>query len=124
MDVPILGEQPQQGGAVNVLFDIHDSELKRAMGVIEEINRKHSAMARDLETFRKEVIHRFEDAGIKADVKVFETNVVGVYWFDVDLLDRLEGEFDPDRQVHEVTSDILGTGDGGVIKSGMRGPLD
>lgn len=38
-------------------------------------------------------------------------------YFKISLERRLAGEFDPDRQVHEVTKDILGLGTEGVIKS-------
>lgn len=104
-------------GDVNVYFDIHDSEIERVGHVLAALKEKQGKSV-NMEAFRKEIIGRFEDINIKSEVRVYETNESSVFWFEVDLIDRLSGEFDPDRQVHEVTNDILGLGEKGVIKTG------
>lgn len=112
-------EEPQGGGEVESLIELHDSELIAAMNVVERLNRKQKTM-QNLEGFRKEIIERFAlEANLKVDVAVYETNEAGTAWFQVTILSRIEGQFDPDRQVHEVTHDILEMGDGGVIKTGL-----
>lgn len=103
-------------GEANFMFEPHDSEIMRAGQVIAALNDKRGKYV-DMEGFRQEIIHRFEDVGFKVAVRVYETDVADCYAFDIDFLDRLEGEFDPDRQVFEVTNDIAGLGTGGVIKT-------
>ncbi len=101
---------------VSSLIDLNDSEILKLEKVIEKLNEKQGS-AVPLEAFRRDCVGRFEDAGFRVDVKVYDTNVVGVFAFDIEIQDRYEGQFDPDRQVWEATSDILELGEGGVIKT-------
>lgn len=99
--------------------EIMDSEILRIEKVLEALNALQGKGGVNLEAFRKEAIERFAGIGFKIEVKVYTTNEEGVYAFDLEIVDRLEGQFDPDQQVHEVTNDILGTGDTGVINTAM-----
>lgn len=102
---------------VNSFIDLYDSELLGCERVIEILNQRQAKGGTNLEAFRQECIERFHDmVNLKVDVKVYTTNEDGLFWFEIDIVDRLT-EFDPDRQVHEVVNDILELGEGGVIKS-------
>lgn len=102
---------------VTSLIDLHDSEILRLEEVLRHLNTRQGK-AVPLEAFRKEALERFGLAGFKVDIKVYDTNVTGVWAFDIEILDRLDGEFDPNQQVHEATSDILDLGTKGFIKPG------
>lgn len=99
------------------LIEIHDSELLKIESVLKKLNERQYQSSVNLDGFRREAIERFEQIGFQVAVRCFETDVAGVFAFDIDIVDRLAGEFDPDRQVHEVTRDLLDLGEGGVIKS-------
>lgn len=103
-------------GDVNVNVDLMDSEVLKCERVIAKLNEKSQRWV-DMEGFRKEIIERFQEIGLGVAVRVYTTNVDGCFAFDVDIDKRLSGAFDPDQQVHEVTNDLLGLGEGGVIKS-------
>jgi len=97
-------------------IDLHDSDILQMEKVLKLL-RKRQGENVPLESFRKEVVDRFAEIGFKVSVQVFETNVPGVYAFDFDITDRLEGEFDPNQQAWEATHDVLELGEGGVIKT-------
>ena len=97
--------------------DLMDTEILRVEKVTQALNQRQGKMGTNLEAFRKEIIERFADIGFKVDVKVYTTDQEGLYAFDIDITDRLAGQFDPDRQVHDVTNDILELGDSGVINT-------
>lgn len=62
----------------------------------------------DVEDFRKTVIAKFADIGFRATVNAYTTDAgVDVYAFEVVVHDRLGGQFDPDRMVHEVVKNVL-----------------
>jgi hypothetical protein len=109
------------------LIDIYDSDLIRAEEVLRVLNEK-SGKLKNLEEFRKEIIGRFEEIGLVVDPKVWTTTEEGVFAFDVEITGRCEKHaFDYDRQVHEVTHDILELlppGERGTIKSGQINPDD
>lgn len=98
------------------MIDLNDSDILKLEKVVLLLNERQGKSL-PLDSFRRECVERFEDAGFRVDVKVYETNTVGVYAFDLEIKDRYEGEFDPDKQVHEVTKDILELGTGGVLKT-------
>lgn len=104
------------------ILDLHDSEIARLGDVVEKLHLLQGKTL-NLEAFRRQAEQRFEEVGFRVSVKVWTTDQDGLYAFDIDIIERLEGTFDPDRQVHEVTNDLLGLGEGGVIKSGdLRAP--
>lgn len=99
-------------------IELYDHEiLKIEKHALKPLNDKQGKVL-NLEAFRREIIQRFEDIGFIVDVKVWDTTQASTYWFDIDIVDRIERiVFDHDRQVHEVTHDLLDLGEGGVIKS-------
>lgn len=102
---------------VSSKIELLDSEILRLEKVVEALQELQEKPL-NLEAFRKDAIERFADAGFRVTALVYDTNITGVYAFDFQIEERLQGEFDPDRMVREVTDDILELGTGGVIKSG------
>jgi hypothetical protein len=112
---------------VHSLIDLYDTELK---AIDEQVlpplaNQTGKTFLADdwptrRDSFEREVVGRFSEIGIVA-------KVVGWYVDPDDPLDNaptprieIQGrteriEFDHDRMVSEVTSDVLGLGDSGVI---------
>lgn len=107
---------PTASSEITSQIEIHDHEILQLERVVEHLNAQRGKM-RDLEDFRREIIERFEEVGFAVHVIVNETDQAGVFWFTISITDRVSGQFDPDRQVHEVTSDLLDLGTGGVIKT-------
>lgn len=99
-------------------INLYDSEIDEIHKVVE-ILRIRSQSRRNYQEFQDEVIDRFHKAGFVADVRWYETNVEGVLMPEIQITDRVDKGFqwDPNQQVHEVTSDLLSLGEGGVIKS-------
>jgi hypothetical protein len=61
-----------------------------------------------LEEFVRTAEGKFTELGFRARVKAFETTEDGTYAFEVEIEGRVEDHaFDFDRQVHEVTRNIL-----------------
>ena len=98
------------------MIELNDSDILRIESVVKILNDRQGKVL-NLDAFRREAEERFAEAGFKVTVKAYTTNQEGLYAFDIDINDRLEGEFDPDQMVHEATNDILDLGTGGVIKS-------
>lgn len=97
-------------------FEIYDSEIDKIQHILEILRRRAEGSV-DYDAFDREIKDRFAKIGFKVDVKWWTTNVEGTLLPEIDIQDRLEKiEFDHDRQVSEVTNDILGLGDAGVIK--------
>lgn len=89
-------------------IDLYDSEFFDIENVLASLNQKQKKNVH-LESFRREIIERFEDIGLIVRVKVYDTNVADVYAFDVDIYDRCEKlDYDYDQQTWEVRKDILG----------------
>lgn len=89
------------------LIDLYDSEILAAEKVLERLHVKQRTST-NLESFRKEIVERFAEIGLKVDVKVWTTNQDGVFGFEVEITGRTEEiKWDPDRMVHEVRTDIL-----------------
>jgi hypothetical protein len=99
-------------------INLYDSEIDTIHRVVE-ILRQRSESRRNYQEFQDEVKARFHDAGFVVDVVWYETNVEGVLMPEIVIKDRVDTGFqwDPNQQVHEVTSDLLNLGEGGVIKS-------
>jgi len=104
-------------GEMTSMVELHDSDILRLEGVLRLLNA-NLGQRRNLEDFRREIVDRFAEAGFRVEVKVWQTATDGMFSFDIEIRERLEGRFDPDRMVHEVTRDILDLGEGGVIKTG------
>lgn len=105
---------------LNSHVELYDSDLLALeQGPMAWMKSKQQS-SMNLEDFRRAVVEKFADAGFKVDVKVFDTNQEGVYAFDVEIREKIERKaFDFDRQVHEVTRNILELPDqeGGFIKT-------
>lgn len=101
-------------------LDLYDSDiLAIEKGPLAWMKAKQ-ASAMPLEEFRRTAIAKFAEIGLDADVLTYTTTERGTFAFDVEIRGRLaKHEFDYDRQVHEVTHNILELSDqdGGVIKS-------
>ena len=101
---------------IDTLIELTDTEVLRMEKVLRLLNDR-SGKTLNLEAFRVETVERFADAGFGVFVKTYETNQPGMFAFDIEIRERLAGQFDPDQQVAEVTNDILDLGTGGVINS-------
>ena len=98
-------------------IDLYDSEIIKIEKVMM-ILRNRSTSARNYEDFSREIKERFQDIGLVVDVVWYETNVTGVLMPEIVVKARTEAKvFDRDQMTHEVTSDLLGLGEGGVIKT-------
>lgn len=98
-------------------MDVHDSEINEIHKVLT-ILRRRSESARNYASFQDEIIERFAEIGFKVDVRWYDTDVEGVLIPEINITDRVEKNFvfDRDKQVNEVTNDLLGLGEGGVLK--------
>ena len=100
--------------------DILDSEMLEIESVLETLKRRSEDGRRlDRGMFDQEIQDRFANIGFKVNVLWYETNMTDVRMPEVTIVGRTEkvGAFDHDKMAHEVTSDILGLGQGGVIKT-------
>lgn len=98
------------------MIELNDADLLRIEAVVKILNARQGKSL-NLDAFAREAEERFADAGFKVTVKTYETTQKGLYAFDIEINDRLEGQFDPDQMVYEATHDVLELGTGGVIKS-------
>lgn len=101
---------------LSTLIELNDSDLLRIEKAVIAINDKQRRVV-NLEAFRKEIVERFGLEGFKVNVKTYTTSQDGLYAFDIEIVERLEGQFDPDKMVYEATNDVLDLGEGGVINS-------
>lgn len=106
------------------LIEVTDSEIIRIEAVLKKLNERQGLGGVNLEGFRQEAMDRFRQIGFEVAVRVYTTEQDGLFAFDLDIIDRLEGAFDPDRQVWEATHDILDLGEGGVIKTDGDQPVE
>lgn len=88
------------------MIDIHDSEILRIEKVLSKL-KSVSALPRNIDDFERRIVGEFADIGFRVEVKWYYTNAEGVYSPEIEIVERLEGEFDPDRQVHEVVNNVL-----------------
>jgi hypothetical protein len=109
---------------ISSVIELHDSEIiELEKGPLAYL-QKYQGRSVDLEGFRRAAIESFSDAGFSVNVKAWTTDQEGVYAFDLEINGRVPGgrRFDPDRQVHEVVSNILELPDqdGGWIKTDKK----
>jgi hypothetical protein len=113
---------PQGSGTSAIEIDdsqveLHDSDfLKIEKGPLAYAReRAHSSM--EIDAFVRAMSHEFYQIGLVVDVQPWTTQQEGTYIFKCVIVKRLT-EFDPDRQVHEVVSNILEIpGEGGWINT-------
>lgn len=103
------------GNSVTATIELYDSDILKIEPVIEKLNERQGQVL-NLDAFQREAKERFFNAGFKVDVLVYETNQEGLYWFEIQIEDRIDGKpFDGEKMHHEVTHDILDLGEGGTI---------
>lgn len=112
---------PQAGPAADDLtktIDLYDSEVLAIEQVYLLLQEKAREGSHDYDAFDREIKERFQDIGFVVDVVWYHSQIESVKIPEIVVKARIErGEFDRDRMVHEVTNDLLGTGEGGVIKT-------
>jgi hypothetical protein len=98
-------------------MDVHDSEVNEIHKVLE-ILRQRATSTHNYDAFQREIIDRFARIGFVVDVRWYETDQPGVLIPEINISARTEADFvfDRDKQTSEVTSDLLGLGEGGVLK--------
>jgi len=103
-----------------MLPEIYDSEIDKIHRLLEDLRRK-AETPQNLQAFQDEIKERFADLGFVVTVKWWESNVQGVSIPEIEITGRTDPNFvfDQNQQVHEVTNDRLGIGEGGVIKSDL-----
>ncbi len=108
-------------GQAQSLIDLNDSDVLKIEAVLNRLWEKYGHRNVLIDDFPKEAQERFYSEGFKVRVNMYDSNVPGVFVPEIIIEDRVQGEFDPDKQVWEATHDILDLGDGGVIKSEGKG---
>lgn len=106
------------------VVDTYDTEV-RDLGNTQDALQSDIGKATNLEDWRKRAISQFEAIGFVVSPKIWYTEQEGTYAFDFEIVGRTEEfHWDPDRMVHEVTGDVLETGEGGVISTGGFNPFE
>lgn len=119
--VPIIGtgqpvEQNTPGLTANC--EIYDSEIVKIQEVVEAMRHRADSGGTDFGQWDRECQDRFNQIGFRVVINWYRTNVEGVLIPEITITDRTEKkDFDYDQQVAEVTGDLLGFGEGGVIKT-------
>jgi hypothetical protein len=105
------------------VLEPYDHEVKAIIELLAELNARARAKSHNYNDFEREIRDRFAKIGFTVDVNWY-TFAIGEVQQDgampeITVTGRTDGkfQFDKDRQVREVTDDILGTGDEGVIKT-------
>lgn len=100
---------------------LYDSEILGVERVINDLKARADGGI-DIDEFVSMAKERLlSEVGLVVEVEIYETNFQGVFEPHIVVQRRVEqGEFDHDRMKYEVRSDILETGDGGLIGPGGR----
>ena len=106
-------------------IDLLDSEVDRIQKVWDQLRDRHQKSFKNYDAVEREIVGRFADAGFVVHVSWFKYSLDGVPQEgaalpEVTVVGRCDPkhEFDHDKQVHQVTSNILGLpGQEGVIKT-------
>jgi hypothetical protein len=117
------------------VIELYDHEVDEALGVLAKLQDRAAARSHNYTDFEREIRERFAEIGLTVHVNWHGYSVGGQVQEgsampEVTITGRTDPKFafDPDRQVHEVTANILDLpGQEGVIKTdpaAMRGLLD
>lgn len=107
---------------LTVNCEVLDSEILEIEKVVGILNDKARNGRQNYDAFDREIKERFASIGFIVGVTWWHTNIDGLKMPEITISDRTDKKaFDYDRQVHEVTNDILDLGTGGVIKSNPSG---
>lgn len=107
--------------------EVYDSEIIQIEAALVLLNEQIQGGQRvNRGEFDRQIVERFQDLGFVAVVNWYTAAtsdgalIPDMLIPEIVIRDRIERhEFDHDKMVHEVTHDILETGDGGVIKADM-----
>jgi hypothetical protein len=105
------------------VLDLFDHEVKQIIELLAELNGRAKAKQHNYRDFEREIRDRFAKLGFTVDVNWYEYAIGDAKQDgampEITITGRTDDkfQFDPDRQVREVTDDVLGTGDVGVIKT-------
>lgn len=107
------------------MIDIYDSEIDKILGVQAKLQERARDRPRNYNDFEREIKERFEDIGFTVAVNWRNYALHGIVQAgsampEVEITGRCDPKFvfDPDQQVHEVTSNVLGLpGEEGVIRT-------
>jgi hypothetical protein len=91
-------------------IDLYESEMLQIAKMNQKL-RRAIATHRDLESFRREIIERFDEIGLIAHVALYEdtSGPEPIYWPAITITGRHEARvFDHDRMRHEVQSNLRG----------------
>lgn len=103
---------------LTIRCEIYEHEIDRIQDVLSKLNEKTGRYGVDRDAWDREAQDRFAGIGFKVSILWHYTNIENCYLPEITMYDRTEPiTWDPDRQVHEVTNDYLGLGEGGVIKT-------
>lgn len=118
-------------------IELYDHEVDAIQRVWDALRDRHQKATRNYDDVEREITGRFADAGFVVHVNWYRYEVDGVMiegaaMPEVTVVGRCDPkhEFDHDRQVHEVTANILGipgqegvirTDDGGVFRQFREG---
>ena len=100
--------------------DILDSEVLEIEKVLNTLRDRVDGRSNiDRGQFDREITDRFAAIGFTVDTKWWHTNIEDVKMPEVTITGRTgrRPDFDHDKMAHEVVNDILGLGQGGVIKT-------
>lgn len=114
----------QSSGGVQSMIDLYDSEILAIEKVLDQLNAEDVGKRKQVDSVDHKIEDMFRRIGLKVSVMWYTAadrrgqEVDGVFIPEVTIQDRIDRhEFDHDRQVHQVTNDLLELGDKGVIKT-------
>lgn len=103
------------------MVDLHDSDILKFKEGPLTWARAREGRSLDIDQFCRDLAEQFHKIGFGVEVQVWDTKIRGAYTFNIVIQKRIDSEFDPDRQVHEVVNNILelpGEEKGYVIDTG------
>ena len=109
--------------SADVAADLYDHDVQAIMVVHMALRERYQGLRRNWDSFESEARQRFAEAGFTVDITWYEYSLAGQKQDggmpEITVTGKIESkEFDHDRQVHEVTSGLLGIpGEEGVIKT-------
>lgn len=112
----------------NNLLNIYDEDVLKLQAVHRQLEGR-TYKSHNLHAFEEEILERFAEIGFKVDVKWYTVHSggieqAGVFAPVVEVIGRCDpltaGEFDHDRQRHQVVNNLLGlpAADAGIIPAG------
>jgi hypothetical protein len=109
-------------------IDLYDHEIDAIQKVWDQLRDRHQKTYRSYDAVEREIISRFAEIGLVAQVNWYSYKIGGVVQEgaampEVTITGRIEKhEFDHDQQVHEVVNNVLDIpGQEGVIKTDQGG---